>query len=214
MKIKLPLIILIFFHSISLWSQTSLEAKDLLEKASKKLDSYISFELEFSYVLSNRIEQINQESKGKVTVSGDRYKLNFLDAIQLFDGKTIYTIVPENEEITLIKPTDDDEDFIFNPTNLLSFYKEGYDYHWDISQKIKGKNIQFIKLMPTADDSDIKSILIGIDTYENHIYRLIEVGLNGTITTLTINSMEINKKLSSDFFVFDPSDYPNYYINE
>ena len=214
MKIKLLLITLIFFLSTPSWSQTSLEAKDLLGKASKKLDSYNSFELEFSYVLNNRIEQINQESKGKVTVSGDRYKLNFLDAIQLFDGKTIYTIVPENEEITLIKPTDDDEDFIFNPTNLLSFYKEGYDYHWDISQKIKGKNIQFIKLMPTVDDSNIKSILVGIDIFENHIYRLIEVGLNGTITTLTINSMEINKKLSSDFFVFDPSDYPNYYINE
>ena len=214
MKIKLLLVTLIFFLSTHSWSQTSLEAKDLLEKASGKLDSYISFELEFSYVLNNRIEQINEESKGKVTVSGDRYKLNFLDAIQLFDGKTIYTIVPENEEITLIKPTDDDEDFIFNPANLLSFYKEGYDYHWDISQKIKGKNIQFIKLMPTVDDSDIKSILVGIDTYENHIYRLIEVGLNGTITTLTINSMEINEKLSSDFFVFDPSDYPNYYINK
>ena len=57
--------------------------------------------------------------------------------------------------------TDDDEDFIFNPTNLLSFYEEGYDYQWDISQKIK-ENIQFIKLIPTVDDSDIKSILVGI----------------------------------------------------
>ena len=214
MKIKLLLITLIFFLSIPSWSQSSIEAKNLLEKASKKLDSYISFEFEFSYVLNNRAELINEESKGKVTVSGDRYKLNFLDAIQLFDGETIYTIVPENEEITLIKATDDEEDIMFNPTNLISFYKKGYDYHWDISQKIKGKNIQFIKLIPTVDDSDIKSILVGIDTYENHIYRLIEVGLNGTITTLTINSMEINKKLSSDFFVFDPSDYPNYYINE
>ena len=89
------------FLSTPSWSQTSIEAKDLLEKA-KKLDSYISFELEFSYVLNNRIEQINEESKGKVSVSGDRYKLNFLDAIQLFDGENIYTIVPENEEITLI----------------------------------------------------------------------------------------------------------------
>ena len=214
MKIKFLLITLIFFLSTLSWSQTSIEAKNLLEKASKKLDSYISFELEFSYVLNNRIEQINQESKGKVTVAGDKYKLNFLDAIQLFDGKTIYIIVPENEEITLIKPADEEEDFMFDPTNLLSFYKKGYDYRWDISQKIKGKNIQFIKLIPRVDDSDIKSILVGIDTYENHIYRLIEVGLNGTVTTLTINSMEINKKLSSDFFVLDPSEYPNYYINE
>ena len=214
MKIKDLLTTLIFFISTFSWSQTSLEAKDLLEKTSKKFDSYTSFELEFSYVLNNRIEQINQESKGKVTVAGDKYKLNFLDAIQLFDGKTIYIIVPENEEISLIKPTDEEEDFMFNPTNLLSFYKEGYDYHWDISQKIKGKNIQFVKLIPTVDDNDIKSILVGIDTDENHIYRLIEVGLNGTVTTLTIKNMEINKKLSSDFFVFDPSEYPNYYINE
>lgn len=214
MKIKLHIITLIFFLSIPLWSQTSLEAKDLLEKTSKKLDNYTSFELEFSYVLNNRIEQINQESKGKVTVSGDRYKLDFLDAILLYDGKTIYNIVPENEEITLIDPTDDDESFMFNPTSLLSFYRDGYDYQWDISQKIKGKNIQFIKLIPTIDDNDIREILIGIDTHENHIYRLIEVGLNGTVTTLTINNMEFNKKLSKDFFVFDPSDYPSYYINE
>ena len=213
MKIKLHIIKLIFFLSIPSWSQTSLDAKNLLEKTSKKLDNYTSFELEFSYVLNNRIEQINQESKGKVTVSGDRYKLDFLDAIQLFDGKTIYTIVPENEEITVVDPTDE-ESFMFNPTNLLSFYRVGYDYQWDISQKIKGKNIQFIKLIPTIDDSDIKEILVGIDTYENHIYRLIEVGLNGTVTTLTINSMEFNKKLLKDFFVFDPSDYPSYYINE
>jgi len=214
MKIKFLLKTIIFFLSTFSWSQTSQEARNFLEKASKKLDSYISFELEFSYVLNNRIEQINQESKGKVTVAGDKYKLNFLDAIQLFDGKTIYIIVPENEEITLINSNDEEEDFMFNPNDLLSFYKEGYDYHWDISQKIKGKNIQFIKLIPKGDDSDIKSILVGIDTYENHIYRLIEVGLNGTVTTLTINSMEINKKLNSDFFVFDPSDYPNYYINQ
>ena len=214
MKIKLLLVTLIFFLSTHSWSQTSLEAKDLLEKASGKLDSYISFELEFSYVLNNRIEQINQESKGKVTVSGDRYKLNFLDAIQLFDGETIYTIVPENEEITLIKPTDDDEDFMFNPTNLISFYKEGYDYHWDILQNVQGRSIQFVKLIPTTEDSDVKSILVGIETTTNHIYKIIEVGLNGTITTLTIKNIDVNKPLPLNFFVFESSDYPNYFIIE
>ena len=41
--------------------------------------------------------------------------------------------------------------------------------------------------------------VVGIDTYENHIYRLIEVGLNGTaVTTLTIND-KFNKKLSEKF---------------
>jgi len=193
-------------------AQTSIEAQKLLELASKKMESYDNITFEFSYVLNNRVEQINQENSGEVTVADEKYRLNFLDAIQLFDGKTLYTIVPENEEITVTE-AEETEDFGINPKELLEFYKEGYDYHWDISQRVKGKKIQFVKLIPTQDDDGIKSLLIGIDTQENHIYKLIEVGDNGTITTLTINNMNVDNPLPENFFVFNASDYPNYYIN-
>ena len=193
-------------------AQTSIEAQKLLELASKKMESYDNITFEFSYVLNNRVEQINQENSGEVTVADEKYRLNFLDAIQLFDGKTLYTIVPENEEITVTE-AEETEDFGINPKELLEFYKEGYDYHWDISQRVKGKKIQFVKLIPTQDDDGIKSLLIGIDTQENHIYKLIEVGDNGTITTLTINNINVDNPLPENFFVFNASDYPNYYIN-
>ena len=74
------------------WTQTSVEAQNLLELASKQMESYDNIEFEFSYVLNNRMEQINQENSGQVTVSKEKYKLKFLDAIQLFDGKALYTI--------------------------------------------------------------------------------------------------------------------------
>lgn len=194
------------------WTQTSVEAQNLLELASKQMESYDNIEFEFSYVLNNRMEQINQENSGQVTVSKEKYKLKFLDAIQLFDGKALYTIVPENEEITITQ-AEEEEDFGLNPKELLQFYKEGYDYHWDISQRVKGKNIQFVKLIPTQEDGEILSLLIGIDTQQNHIYKLIEVGENGTVTTLTINGMKVNSSLPENFFVFNQADYPNYYIN-
>ena len=192
--------------------QTSLEAKKLLESASQQMESYDNIVFDFSYVLNNRMEQINQENSGQVTVADKKYKLNFLDAIQLFDGVALYTIVPENEEITITQ-ADQEEDFGINPNELLRFYKEGYDYHWDISQRVKWKNIQFIKLIPTQDDGDLRSLLIGIDTQKNHIYKLIEVGDNGTVTTLTINEMEVDSALPENFFVFNEDDYPEYYIN-
>lgn len=198
--------------TVSVMGQTSLEAKKLLESASQKMESYDNIVFDFSYVLNNRMEQINQENSGQVTVADEKYKLNFLDAIQLFDGVALYTIVPENEEITITQ-ADQEEDFGINPNELLRFYKEGYDYHWDISQRVKGKNIQFIKLIPTQDDGDLRSLLIGIDTQKNHIYKLIEVGDNGTVTTLTINEMEVNSALPENFFVFNEDDYPEYYIN-
>ena len=215
MKIKLILLAIILFPKTYSWSQTSMDAKNLLEKASKQLELYDSFKLDFSYNLNNRIEKINQESKGNVVVSGEKYKLNFLGAIQLFDEKNIYTIIPENEEITIIKSNDqEEEDFVLNPTKILNIYKKGYDYHWDILQNVQGRSIQFVKLIPTTEDSDVKSILVGIETITNHIYKIIEVGLNGTITTLTIKNIDVNIPLPLNFFVFESSDYPNYFIIE
>lgn len=212
MKFKNYLLFIFVGIATHLWSQTSVKAQKLLELASKQMESYDNIEFEFSYVLNNRMEQINQESSGKVTVASEKYKLNFLDAIQLFDGKALYTIVPENEEITVTQ-AEEEEDFGINPKELFQFYKEGYDYHWDISQKIKGKNIQFVKLIPKQNDVDIQSILVGIDTQRRHVYKLIEVGENGTVTTLTINNISVDNSLPDNFFVFNEAYYPNYYIN-
>jgi hypothetical protein len=78
---------------------------------------------------------------------------------------------------------------------------------------VKGKNIQFVKLIPTKEDGEIQSLLVGIDTQQNHIYKLIEVGDNGTVTTLTIHNMKVDSSLPKNFFVFNEADYPNYYIN-
>ena len=72
------------------YSQTSVEGKNLLNQVSEKMSSYSSIQFDFSYVLNNRKEQINQESYGEITVSGDLYKLDFLDAIQLYDGNLTY----------------------------------------------------------------------------------------------------------------------------
>lgn len=212
MNLRINTLFFFIGMTVSVMGQTSLEAKKLLESASQQMESYDNIVFDFSYVLNNRMEQINQENSGQVTVADEKYKLNFLDAIQLFDGVALYTIVPENEEITITQ-ADQEEDFGINPNELLRFYKEGYDYHWDISQRVKGKNIQFIKLIPTQDDGDLRSLLIGIDTQKNHIYKLIEVGDNGTVTTLTINEMEVDSALPENFFVFNKDDYPEYYIN-
>lgn len=212
MKFKNYFLLFFIGTLANVWSQTSLEAQNLLELASKQMESYKNIAFEFSYVLNNRMEQINQESSGQVTVASEKYKLNFLDAIQLFDGKALYTIVPENEEITITQ-AEEEEDFGINPKELLQFYKKGYDYHWDISQRVKGKNIQFVKLIPTKEDGEIQSLLVGIDTQQNHIYKLIEVGDKGTVTTLTIHNMKVDSSLPKNFFVFNEADYPNYYIN-
>ena len=209
-------IVFLFFTlttTFSLQAQNTEAAKKLLDEVSAKIESFKTMIFDFDYVLENRQENIKQETNGSVTVSGDRYKLLFLGAEQLYDGEKTYTIVPENEEIT-IETKDEAEDVGINPSKLLYFYKEGYAFQWDIKQNVMGRNIQFIKLIPMDENKDINYLLLGIDTIKKTIYRLIEIGSNQTRTTLTISNFIPDVKLAANFFTFDPALYPDYYINQ
>jgi outer membrane lipoprotein-sorting protein len=189
------------------------QAKNLLDLVSKEMKRKKNIRFDFTYVLENKKEQIRQEMEGNVTLVGDQYRLSFLEAIQLFDGTKTYTIVPENKEITISYP-EEEEDVSISPSKLLSFYEEGYGYEWDIQQRAMGRNIQFIKLLPTETSEEVKYLLLGIDVDRLQVYRLIEVGLNQTLTTLTLKSQEFNIILPEDYFEFNAAEYPNYYINE
>ena len=203
----------LMLYSSLTFAQGYEQAKNLLDRVSKEMKSKTNIRFDFDYVLENKKEQIRQEMEGNVTLAGDQYKLTFLDAIQLFDGTKTYTIVPENEEITISSP-EEEEEVSISPTKLLSFYEEGYGYEWDIQQRVMGRNIQYIKLLPTATSEEVKYLLLGIDLDRLQVYRLIEVGLNRTLTTLTLKSQEFNIALPEDYFEFNPAEYPNYYINE
>jgi outer membrane lipoprotein-sorting protein len=189
------------------------QAKNLLDRVSKEMKRKKNIRFDFTYVLENKKEQIRQEMEGNVTLAGDQYRLSFLEAIQLFDGTKTYTIVPENKEITISYP-EEEEDVSISPSKLLSFYEVGYGYEWDIQQRVMGRNIQFIKLLPTETSEEVKYLLLGIDVDRLQVYRLIEVGINQTLTTLTLKSQEFNITLPEDYFEFNAAEYPNYYINE
>ena len=201
------------FLSFCIQSQTPEAAKKLLDEVSKTISGFQNLTFDFTYVLENRQENIRQETKGSATISGDFYKLNFLGNEQLFDGEKTYTIIPENEEIT-ISSSKDDNDFGINPSKLLVFYKEGYAFQWDIKQNVKNRIIQFIKLIPIEENKDLKYLLLGIDLKTKTIFRLIEITTSQTRTTLTLKNLKTNMTLKPDFFDFDVSKYPDYYIND
>ena len=210
MKKKLFLFILLLSHP--LLSQNTEAARKLLDEVSGKISSFKNMKFDFTYVLENRPENIRQETNGSVTISKDLYRINFLGFEQLFDGKMTYTIVPENEEITISDPEEESE-FGINPSEILTIYEKDYAYQWDIKQNVMGTPVQFVKLIPNEEKKELKYLLLGIDMRTKLIYRLIEIGRYDTRTTLTLKNIKTNINLRDDFFVFDKNKYPDYYIN-
>ena len=212
MSKKYILITALLFFSFLSQAQDK-RAKNLLDQVTAKVKSYNTIVIDFKYSLNNAKENINQDSKGNVTMKGNQYVLNFMGVTKIFDGAKTYTIVPEDEEITISKVNEKDDSAI-TPSKMLTFFNSGYRYSMDILQDIKGRKIQYIKLIPTNAKDQRKEVLLGIDVQTKHIYNLIETGKKGTKTTLTVNSFKTNQPLSKNQFTFTQSKYPNYYINK
>ncbi|HXJ97719.1 MAG TPA: outer membrane lipoprotein carrier protein LolA [Gelidibacter sp.] len=210
---KLLLLLFMIQLSYSMSAQDATAAKKLLNEVNAKVVSYNNISIDFKYVLRNANENINKETRGDVVIEGEKYLLNILGVTRIYDGKTLYTISPEDEEITISKNNTEDINTI-TPSKMLSFYKEGYNYAMDIVQNVGGRKIQYVKLTPTDNNSEIKQVHLGIDAQTKHIYNLIEIGKNGTQITLTVNSFKTNEPISKTLFTFDANKYKGYYINK
>ncbi len=191
------------------------DAKGLLKEVSAKVKSYDNIQIDFKYNLNNSKENVNQDTRGDVTLEGNKYVLNMLGTTRMFDGKKIFTVVPEDEEVTISNyNANDDKDI--TPSKMLTFYEKGYNAKMDIEQNVKGRKIQFVKLTPIDSKAEIKDILLGIDVQTKHIYKLIQTDAKGTKYTLTVNSFKTNQPLSKTLFTFDEAKYKKdgYYINK
>ncbi|MDO6491032.1 MAG: outer membrane lipoprotein carrier protein LolA [Cellulophaga sp.] len=208
---KLGVLVFILIANVS-FAQNSEKAKALLDKVYNKVTSYDNIFVDFKHSLNNSEANINRETRGDVTLQGEKYLFNYLGSMQLFDGKKVYTVVPDNEEVTIEDKSNDDN--AMTPSKMLTFYKSGHNYAWDKLQTVNGRKIQYIKLIPIDSNSEIKSRLLGIDVETKHIYNLIETGDNGTKTTITVNSFKTNQTLSKSLFTFDLKKYEDdgYYI--
>ena len=211
-KIKVFTLMLIAFTGASTLFAQDAKAKKLLDEVSAKVKTYDNMYIDFKYGLSNDAAGINQETRGDVTLDGDKYKLNLMGTTQMYDGKKLYTVIPEDEEITISTQDPGDDDAI-TPSKMLTFFNEGYTYKWDIEQNVNGRKIQYVKLTPMDSNSELKSALLGVDAQTKHIYRLIMTQNNGSKITITVNAFKTDKPLPANMFVFDESKYGDYYIN-
>ncbi|MBQ0117901.1 MAG: outer membrane lipoprotein carrier protein LolA [Flavobacterium sp.] len=205
------LVILFALMVSTIGAATAQNAKNLLNEVSNKVKSYDNAVLEFRFVQTNAKKNINQESKGNVTIEGDKYHLNMMGMTKIFDGRKVYTIIPEDEEVTISSPQKEDD---LTPAKILTFYNKGFKYTWDKLLNIKGRKIQYIKLTPIDAGDHRKEVLLGIDANTKNIYNIIEMAKDGTKTTIDVNSFKSNQPISKNHFTFTESKYPNYYINK
>ena len=218
---KIHIFKIIFFSSFLTISQNDPQAENLLNKVSENIRTYESMYININHNLSNEEEEIDQTNKVSFVKKGDKYNVKWNNITFIYDGKKLYTIIPDDEEVTISSENLDEESTI-TPNKILTFFEEGYEFKMDKTQDITvidyyeqktRKILQYVKLIPIDSDSEIEFILLAIEKKNNRIHKSIEKGKNGTVTTYTITSFEVDLPLNDDLFEFNLKEYKDYYIN-
>ncbi len=200
---KLSTLFLGLLITIGGYAQNSTKAKALLDEVSTKMGAYKNMYISFSSTLTNEDAGTNDTMRGNIILQGEKYNLNYLGNNFIFDGTKLYVINNEEQEINISEGELEEDDGFIYPSKLLTFYKEGYSYSMGKIKNIRGRKVQFINLTPIDSHSEIVSVQLGVDAKTKHIYKLIQVGANGSKTTFTITKFKSNQPVSEKLFTFD-----------
>jgi len=207
---KIGLLFIGLFISLNSISQnTSSEAKQLLDEVSNKMGAYSNMIIGFNSSLINKEAGITNDPpiRGEITLSGEKYNLDYLGNNFVFDGKNLIIINQEEKEVTISNGDLEEEDGFIYPSKLLTFYKEGYIFSMGKLSNNNGRKVQYVDLTPIDSNSDIVKVQLGIDAKTKHIYKLVQIGSNGAETTFTITRFKSNQPISKNLFLFDKNKY-------
>src|SRR5436190_8566414 len=202
---KLIFLFLLVSSSGSLFAQYDPKALEILEAMARKYKIVPSFEANFSYTLTNDVEKINEEFKGKMTVKGEKYKLSLPEQEVVNNGTTIWTYLPDAKEVTLdnFDPNGDD----LNPSKFYEIYKKGYKYLYLEDKTEGGVVCEVVDLVPEKKDAAYFKVRMNIVKKDKSIQSWVMFDKAGNRYKYLITKFTPGVKVEDTFFSFDVKKY-------
>lgn len=203
---KAILAAILFCASAPAWSQYDPKALEILEAMSKKYKAIPSFEASFSYTLTNEIEKVNEEFKGRMVVQGDKYRLILPEQEVINNGNTVWTYLPEAKEVNIdnFDPTSED----LNPSKFYEIYKKGFKYLYLEDKTEGGVLCEVVDLVPEKSDAQYFKVRMNIVKKDKSIHSWTMFDKAGNLYKYTITKFTPAAKIDESTFSFDAKKYP------
>jgi outer membrane lipoprotein-sorting protein len=203
---RLPFIAIIIVSAAVAFAQ-KVDPQALLKQASEKAAAYQTISANFTYSLKNASVKLDDSQKGKITVKGDKYRLEIAQQIILCDGKTIYTIMPDAKEVQINDIEDMDD--ALTPSKIFTDYYKNFTARAIMETTIKGVVCQMIELEPVNKKEFTKAILT-VTKSDLIPQELQMTDKKGTTHTYTLENFKANESIDDIVFTFKSGDYKGY----
>jgi outer membrane lipoprotein carrier protein len=204
---KLVSIALFGFFVSTAFAQYDPKALEILDAMSKKYKAIPAFEANISYTLSNEVEKVNEEFKGKITIKGEKYRLALPEQEVINNGTTVWTYLPEAKEVNIdnFDPNSDEE---VNISKIFEMYKKNFKYLY-LQDKTEGGIVyEEIDLVPEKKDAKFFKIKMMIGKKDKSLSNFTMFDKSGNRYKYSITKFNPAVKVDDAFFTFDPKKYP------
>tara|TARA_Y100001958_G_C21172201_1_gene503761 strand:+ start:100 stop:741 length:642 start_codon:yes stop_codon:yes gene_type:complete len=198
----IALIINFIFIQGAFSQENNKKALQILDKMSNLYKSMDSFSSTFEYSMVNLDEDIEDSFQGKITIKEEKYLLKIEGQEIINDGETVWTYIPELNEVNISTFEYDDQEISLN--NVFDLYKDGFEQNY-LSEDNKYHKIE---LYPEDESKSYYKILILINKVDFSMYNFSVFDKSNTKYVYKINEFK-EEKIDDSFFIFDSSKYPD-----
>jgi outer membrane lipoprotein carrier protein len=180
-------------------SAATQDGRHIVEKVKARLDKIeslsCSFQREHVWNAAGRTQNI----AGKLQLRKPyRLRVEYPAQTIVVDGKTAWTYVPRNKQVTITKFKQSDAEYP-SPQSIFRRYS-GRKSEVTGQESVAGRSADILHLIPSAPSET--DVVVWIDREMNFPIKSVETTPNGDITTSILTNVVINGKIEDSVFTF------------
>lgn len=189
------------------FAQSDPTASKILNRVSKKYKAYKTMTVSFTVTTENTVTKKTSSASGKLWIKDENFKYTYGGEQVYCNGKSQWTYNEEINEVTIEKYKKKENSV--SPSNIFTVYQKGFYYKYDGLKTIGKETYERVLLTPKDKNKNkYYQIEMLINKSSSRIKSMKVFYKNGYRITYTVNSFKANADLSSKFFEFDKTKYP------
>ncbi len=205
----LILIILLAFRPV--YAQKDPEAKKILDRVSARSQADFPIRISFEYIFEDLMDKQTITQTGTLILDQKKFRLTVGESEVYCDGKTVWNYLASANEVYISDAEEEnpsDEFFISNPSDLFTFYQEGFKYRLKGEIEYLGRTYLEIDIYPEDLNKNYHTVKLLIQKSDDRIYSAEAFGKQGANHTVILTEYQGKTEVDEQTFVFDATDHP------
>lgn len=208
--LKYIISISLFINSIfTLNAQQKTDAQTVINKFQNTVKTE-TIQADFRLEIKQKNNVNSQSVSGNILLKSNLFYINMDDIQVWFNGKTQWTLMKENNEVSIIEPTEQELAEV-NPVAILSALKAKSNVRFS---KTKAEQLYIVELLPKQKNADIQFAEIKIQKKNNQLVSMKMIQKNGTTSTIVMSNYKTGIKTTPANFQFDKTKFPKVSVND